>query len=99
MFLPPMGLPLPDKMFPGMVDPRPLYMQWASQNPLNSPFLQNMGGPNPGYLQSLAQFHNLKALATKTLLEQQNIAKTLLQASLQSANCEAQAAKRPKPED
>ena len=35
-------------------------------------------------LQSLAQFHNLKALATKTLLEQQTIAKTLLQASLQS---------------
>ena len=34
--------------------------------------------------QSLAQFHNLKALATKTLLEQQTIAKTLLQASLQS---------------
>ena len=34
--------------------------------------------------QSLAQFHNLKALATKTLLEQQTIVKTLLQASLQS---------------
>ena len=39
---------------------------------------------HPLSLQSLAQFHNLKALATKTLLEQQTIAKTLLQASLQS---------------
>merc|ERR1719234_1903638 len=91
LFLPPLGLPLPpDKspVFPGMIDPRPLYMQWAAaQQPMPSPFMPGMQPPNPGYLQSLAQFHNLKALATKTLLEQQTIAKTLLQASLLS--CES----------
>ena len=75
------------------MDPRPLYLQWAANGPLASPYLQNMRGhgpaPNPlstPYLQSLAQFHNLKALATKTLLEQQNLAKSLLQASLHNPN-------------
>jgi len=103
-FLPPLGLPLPpgnDKvppLFPGMIDPRPLYMQWAAaQQPMPGPFMPGMPPPNPGYLQSLAQFHNLKALATKTLLEQQTIAKTLLQASLQS--CENSQQRQGKSDD
>merc|ERR1719431_2470048 len=41
--------------------------------------------PSP-YMHSLAQFHNLKALATKTMMEQQILAKSLLQASLQNNN-------------
>ena len=76
-----------------LIDPRPLYLQWAANGPLASPYLQNMRGHGPvpnalptPYLQSLAQFHNLKALATKTLLEQQNLAKSLLQASLHNPN-------------
>jgi len=95
VFLNPMGLPLPipEKVGFPLIDPRPLYLQWAANGPLASPYLQNMRGhgpaPNPlptPYLQSLAQFHNLKALATKTLLEQQNLAKSLLQASLHNPN-------------
>jgi len=95
VFLNPMGLPLPipEKVGFPLLDPRPLYLQWAANSPLASPYLQNMRGPGPvpsplptPYLQSLAQFHNLKALATKTLLEQQNLAKTLLQASLHNPN-------------
>jgi len=103
LFLPPLGLPLPpDKspVFPGMIDPRPLYMQWAAaQQPMPSPFMPGMQQPNPGYLQSLAQFHNLKALATKTLLEQQTIAKTLLQASLQSCESSQQGGQRHKSDE
>ena len=38
------------------------------------------------YMHSLAQFHNLKALATKTMVEHQLLAKSLLQASLQNNN-------------
>ena len=76
-----------------MMDPRPLYLQWASNSPLGG--MPYMRSPLPNtlpapYLQSLAQFHNLKALATKTLLEQQNLAKSLIQASLHNPglNCE-----------
>lgn len=64
-----------------MLDPRPLqYLQWAT-NPLANPYLAGMRGPGPvaspvppPYLHSLAQFHSLKTL-------QQNLAKSLLQAS------------------
>ena len=54
LFLPPMGMCPPDKpVFPGLVDPRPLYMQWAAHQggPMPNPFIQGMGGPNPAYLQ------------------------------------------------
>jgi len=93
VFLNPLGLPLPvpEKAAFPFIDPRPLYLQWAANGPLAGPYLQNMRGPAPNalpspYLQSLAQFHNLKALATKTLLEQQNLAKSLLQASMHNPN-------------
>ena len=49
-----MGMCTPDKpVFPGLVDPRPLYMQWAAHQggPMPNPFIQGMGGPNPAYLQ------------------------------------------------
>ena len=63
-----------------MLDPRPFYLQWATAtgNPLANPYLAGMRGPGPvppPYLHSLAQWNNLKALA------QQNLAKSLLQAS------------------
>lgn len=70
-----------------MMDPRQLYLQWAAAgNPLAAnPYLaggMRPPGPLPApYLHSLAQFHNLKALATKTFLEQQNLAKSILQQS------------------
>jgi len=87
VFLNNMGFPFPQPEKVGFppFDPRPFYLQWAS-NPLANPYLQNMRPPCPPapYLHSLAQFHNLKALATKTILEQQNLAKTLLQASIHS---------------
>ena len=66
------------------MDPRSLYLQWATGAGTN-PYLAGAGsirppGPLPApYLHSLAQFHNLKALATKNFLEQQNLAKSLLQ--------------------
>jgi len=87
VFLNNMGFPFPQPEKVGFppFDPRPFYLQWAS-NPLANPYLQSMRPPCPPapYLHSLAQFHNLKALATKTILEQQNLAKTLLQASIHS---------------
>ena len=71
-----------------MMDPRQFYLQWAAGggNPLAAnPYLaggMRPPGPLPApYLHSLAQFHNLKALATKTFLEQQNLAKSILQQS------------------
>ena len=76
-----------------MMDPRQFYLQWAAGGggPMASnPYLaggMRPPGPLPGpYLHSLAQFHNLKALATKNFLEQQNLAKSILQqASSQSS--------------
>ena len=71
-----------------VLDPRPLYLHMAANTPLANPYLQNMRGHGPPpttYLHSLAQFHNLKVLATKTMMEQQNLAKSLLQASLQNS--------------
>ena len=76
----------PQVGFP-MMDPRQFYLQWAAAgNPLAAnPYLaggMRPPGPLPApYLHSLAQFHNLKALATKTFLEQQNLAKSILQQS------------------
>ena len=78
-----------------VLDPRPLYLHMAANTPMANPYLQNMRGHGPPpttiptlpttYLHSLAQFHNLKVLATKTMMEQQNLAKSLLQASLQNS--------------
>ena len=62
-----------------LLDPRPFYLQWAAGNPLANPYLAGMRGPGPPPLHlhslGLAQWNNLKALA------QQNLAKSLLQAS------------------
>ena len=71
-----------------LLDPRPFYLQWATatatatgHSPLANPYLAGLRGPGPGpvpppYLHSLAQWNNLKAL-----MAQQNLAKSLLQAS------------------
>ena len=78
-----------------MMDPRQFYLQWAAAgNPLAAnPYLaggMRPPGPLPApYLHSLAQFHNLKALATKTFLEQQNLAKSILQQSQPSHTASA----------
>jgi len=90
VFMNPLRLPLPfpDKAgFPGPLDPRyALYLQWLSTGQVPTPGfppgMQQQPPGAPGYLQSLAQIHNLKALAAKTFMEQQNLAKTILQASL-----------------
>ena len=77
------------------MDPRQFYLQWAAAgNPLAAnPYLaggMRPPGPLPApYLHSLAQFHNLKALATKTFLEQQNLAKSILQQSQPSHTASA----------
>jgi len=88
VFLNPMSIPFPghapEKVGFPLMDPRSLYLQWATGAGTN-PYLAGAGsirppGPLPApYLHSLAQFHNLKALATKNFLEQQNLAKSLLQ--------------------
>jgi len=50
----------------------------------NIPSIPTMPTMPSNYLHSLAQFHHLKVLASKTMMEQQNLAKSLLQASLQN---------------
>ena len=86
-----------------MVDPRQFYLQWAiggGGNPMaaGNPYMPGglrPPGPLPApYLHSLAQFHNLKALATKTFLEQQNLAKTILQQSSVSSQQHATVTQR-----
>ena len=67
------------------MDPRSLYLQWAA----GAGGLRPPGPLPPPYLHHLAQFHNLKALAAKTFLEQQNLAKTLLQQQQQDAGIKA----------
>ena len=73
-----------------MMDPRSLYLQWAA----GGGGLRHPGPASlpPPYLHHLAQFQNLKALATKTFLEQQNLAKTLLQQQQQQQQSSSAAA-------
>lgn len=57
-----------DKMGVPLVDPRSLYLPWAGSGLQMGSVVPPFVFPSP-YLHSLAQFHNLKALAAKSILD------------------------------